>query len=133
MLEFHRKFRSRLDRWLDQGMGNCLMENSERREQLANCFMRFDGQRVIHHAWVIMPNHVHLLFSPLVPVAKLIQAWKGHSARLLGQGNIWQRDYYDTMIRDPEHYINTLRYIRRNPIKAKLTEKRYTIWERGLT
>jgi len=95
--------------------------------------MRFDGQRVIHHAWVIMPNHVHLLFSPLVPVAKLIQAWKGHSARLLGQGNIWQRDYYDTMIRDPEHYINTLRYIRRNPIKAKLTEKRYTIWERGLT
>ena len=26
--------------------------------------MRFQGERVVHHAWVIMPNHVHLLFTP---------------------------------------------------------------------
>jgi REP element-mobilizing transposase RayT len=92
--------------------------------------MRFDGERVDHAAWVIMPNHVHLLFSPRVPMEKLIQAWKGHSARLLGRGPIWQRDYHDTMIRDVSHFANALRYIRRNPLKAGLAEGRYTLWER---
>jgi hypothetical protein len=63
-------------------------------------------------------------------VEKLIQAWKGHSARLLGRGPIWQRDYHDTIIRDADHFANALRYIRRNPVKAKLPVGRYTLWEK---
>ncbi len=129
--EYHRKFSRQFEQWLDQGMGCCLFADPCARKVLADCLMRFEGERVRHQAWVIMPNHVHLLFSPLVPMEKLIQSWKSHSARVLGQGAIWQRDYHDTMIRDDDHFCNVLRYIRRNPRKARLPEGTYTLWERG--
>jgi putative transposase len=128
--EYHRRFSARFERWLDQGMGSCLFADPAAREVLRECLMRFDGERVHHEAWVIMPNHVHALFRPLVPMEKLIQAWKGHSARVLGKGSIWQRNYRDTMIRDSEHFANVMRYIRRNPLKAKLPEGRFSLWER---
>jgi putative transposase len=91
--EYHRRFSAKFERWLDQGMGSCLFADPAAREVLRECLMRFDGERVHHEAWVIMPNHVHALFRPLVPMEKLIQAWKGHSARVLGKGSIWQRNY----------------------------------------
>lgn len=91
--------------------------------------MRFHGERVHHHAWVIMPNHVHLLFSPAVPINKLIQAWKSVSAYSIGKGPIWQRNYRDTLTRDQDHFINAVRYIRKNPVKAKLTEDAFTLWQ----
>ena len=56
-----------------------------------------------------------------------MQAWKGISARRIGQGSIWQRNYRDTLIRDAEHFANAVRYFRRNP--AKLPAKRYTLWQ----
>ncbi len=91
--------------------------------------MRFQGERVNHHAWVIMPNHVHLLFQPVNPLGILLQAWKSVSAKLIGQGSIWQANYRDTLIRDGEHFANAVRYIRRNPIKAKLREDCFTLWQ----
>lgn len=127
--EYHRKFSRAIERWLDRGMGGCLFADPDARQVLEDCLMRFQGERVKHEAWVIMPNHVHLLFSPRVPMEKLIQSWKSHSARMLGRGSIWQRDYHDTMIRDADHFANALRYIRRNPLKAGLPEGRYSLWE----
>ena len=91
--------------------------------------MHFHNERVEHHAWVIMPNHVHLLFKPLVPMEELIKAWKGVSARKIGQGSIWQPNYRDTLIRDGEHFANAVRHIRRNPVKAKLPEGSFSLWE----
>jgi putative transposase len=130
--EYQRCFSMKIEHWLDEGIGSCLFADPEARRVLEECLMCFDGDRVFHQAWVIMPNHVHLLFSPRVPMGKLIQAWKAHSARMLGMGSIWQRDYRDTMIRDDSHYLNVLRYIRRNPLKAKLAEGRFTLWERSV-
>jgi REP element-mobilizing transposase RayT len=127
--EYHRRFSRRIEKWLDQGMGSCLFADSGARTVLAETLMRFQGERVQHHAWVIMPNHLHLLFSPRVPQEKLIQAWKSHSARTLGRGPIWQRDYFDTVIRDWDHLQNVVRYIRRNPTKAKLPERSFMLWE----
>ena len=128
--EYHRRFSAKIEAWLDRGMGSCLFAETEARKVLEDCLMRFDGERVRHQAWVIMPNHVHVLFCPLVPMEKLIQGWKGHSARLLGKGSIWQSNYRDTLIRDAGHFANVVRYIRRNPGKAKLGEGMYTLWER---
>jgi REP element-mobilizing transposase RayT len=127
--EYHRLFSRKIEKWLDQGMGSCLFADPASRTLLAETLMRFQEERVIHHAWVIMPNHLHVLFSPLEPQDKLIQAWKSHSARSLGRGPIWQRDYHDTVIRDWDHFQNVVRYIRRNPLKAKLTERSFTLWE----
>ncbi len=74
-----------------------------------------------------MPNHAHLLFKPMAPLEKLLQAWKGVSARRIGQGSIWQENYRDTIMRDGKHFENAVRYIRRNP--AKLRASDFTLWE----
>lgn len=127
--EYHRKFTLRLERWLDQGSGSCLLRSPSNRLILETSLMRFQGTRVQHHAWVIMPNHLHLLFSPLAPLPHLIRAWKSKSANEIGRGPIWQRNYRDTLIRDGDHFANAVRYIRRNPLKAKLREDEFTLWQ----
>ncbi len=127
--EYHRTFTARLEEWLDQGMGCCLFRDAAARQVLTDTLLKFQGIRVRHHAWVIMPNHVHLLFTPAEPMEKLLQGWKAHSARRLGRGSIWQRNYRDTKIRDATHFANALRYIRNNPVKTKLRQEEFTLWE----
>jgi putative transposase len=86
-----------------------------------------------------MPNHVHILFSLVEgqPLEKVIQGWKRVFSiginRVLGQdGTLWQKDYFDTMIRDWEHFSRVARYIRKNPSKAKLRDCEYSLRESDL-
>ncbi len=125
--EYHRKFTWKLETWLDEGFGSCRLKDPDIRKILENTLMHDHETKAIHHAWVIMPNHVHLLFTPLVPIEKLMQSWKGISARRIGMGSIWQKNYRDTLIRDASHLANATRYIRRNP--AKLKEGTFTLWQ----
>ena len=127
--EYHRKFTWKLESLLDEGSGSCLLKDSGARDILSNVLMRFQDERVEHQAWIIMPNHVHLLFKPLVPIEKLVQAWKSASAAGIGKGPVWQRNYRDTLIRDQDHFINAVRYIRKNPVKAELPEGAFTLWQ----
>ncbi|MFC7337531.1 transposase [Haloferula chungangensis] len=124
---YHRQFTYRFEHWLDCGYGSCLFNDPRNRQHLADVLMRFQGERVTHHSWVIMPNHVHLLFEPIAPLADLIKAWKGTSAHRIGRGSIWQKNYRDTLIRSAKHFVNAARYIRRNP--AKLPPGTFTLWE----
>ncbi len=125
--EYHRRFTWKLEAWLDEGAGCCLFNEPANREIMQAVLMRFQGVTVEHHSWVIMPNHLHLHFTPMRPLEKLAQAWKGTSARGIGRGSIWQKNYRDTMIRDGGHFANVVRYIRRNP--AKLPSGTSTLWE----
>ena len=125
--EYHRRFTARLEYWLDQGHGSCLLADAAVRTVMEEVLMKFQGSRVIHHSWVMMPNHVHLIFTPLQPIEELVGIWKSHSARKLGRGSIWQRNYRDTLIRDEEHFQNAVRYVRRNP--RKLRAGTFTLWE----
>ncbi|HYG73852.1 MAG TPA: transposase, partial [Planctomycetota bacterium] len=38
-------------------------------------------------------------------------------------GTLWQREYFDRYIRNAEHYGNTVRYIRENPVQANLCDR----------
>ena len=125
--DYQKRFIWHLEGLLDEGAGSCLLKVPANRDFLEASLMCFHGAKVEHQAWVIMPNHVHLIFTPLSPLEKLIQAWKGVSARKIGQGRIWQKNYRDTMIRDGAHFANAVRYIRRNP--AKLRAGTFTLWE----
>ena len=125
--EYHCRFTRKLESWLDEGAGSCIFSDPANRIALEEVLMCFQGERVEHHSWVIMPNHVHLLFTPLAPLEKLMQAWKGTCARRIGKGGIWQENYRDTMIRDSKHFANAVRYIRRNPLK--LRPGTFTLWE----
>ena len=83
-------------------------------------------------AYVIMPNHVHmiihisssdLLQGPMwasaptgVTVANLVKSWKTLVSKELGY-SIWQRSYYDHIVRDEQEYIRLIQYIEENPAK----------------
>jgi len=127
--EYHRNFTMKLERWLDHGSGACWFRDPSNRKIFEEIIMHFQGERVEHEAWVIMPNHVHLLFKPIDTIEKLVQAWKSVSAKRLGQGPIWQPNYRDTLIRDGEHFANAIRYIRNNPVKAKLRDDEFSLWQ----
>ena len=125
--EYHRRFTRQQEEWLDEGAGACLLAEPAHREIVQGVLMHYQEVKVEHHAWVIMPNHLHLLFTPKVPLEILLKAWKGTSARRIGSGSIWQKDYRDTLIRDSGHFANAVRYIRRNP--AKLKPGTFSLWQ----
>ena len=103
------------------------MRDAGNRKVLEATLMFDHGKRAEHEAWVIMPNHVHLIFSPKVSIEVLLQTWKGLSSRRIGRGGIWQKGYRDRLIRGSEHFVNAVRYVRRNPVK--LREGEFTLWE----
>ncbi len=134
--EHDEQFTARIDAWLDQGAGSCALRDATIRECVIGPLQNFDGMRYEHHAWVVMPNHVHVLFSPFAghTIESLVRSWKGISARRAnalhhGSGEFWMRDYYDRLIRDAGHFWRCARYIRRNPGKAKLGAGSYTLYE----
>jgi REP element-mobilizing transposase RayT len=78
------------------------------------------------HAWVVMPNHVHLLIAPLAPMAAITKAIKGatrrQANRLLGRTGeyFWQDESFDHWIRDDGEFEKVKKYIERNPVSAGL-------------
>ena len=134
--EYHRRFSGAMERFLDAGHGLCALRDTACRTVLEATLQHFDGDRFAHIAWVIMPNHVHLLFllKEGQALEKVVRNWKRRSAReinrMLGsKGTFWQKDYFDRIVRDQDHFANCVRYIRRNPLKAKLREGEYTLYE----
>jgi putative transposase len=95
-----------------------------------------DGKAYGLQAWVIMPNHVHLVVNVWqTPLSGLLNQWKGSSAydvnRLLGRrGVFWQRENFDTVIRDSDHLARAIRYTESNPTKAALVREAKQ-WQRS--
>jgi hypothetical protein len=61
--EYHQRFTGAIERWLDVGYGSCLLRRPAGARIVAETLQHFDGQRYSQIAWVVMPNHVHALFS----------------------------------------------------------------------
>ena len=120
--------RRRLEAWLDRGHGECWLRRREVAALVEKILLEADGRDYRMQAWVVMPNHVHLVVDVWdVPLVKLINGWKGKSSRqankLLGRrGPFWQEDYYDTLIRDEAHLKRAIRYTEQNPVRAFLAK-----------
>jgi len=79
------------------------------------------------HAFVIMPDHLHLLITPSETLEKAVQLFKGGFSfrakrELDWKFDIWQPGFTDHHIRDEEDWKRHLDYIRSNPIEARLVE-----------
>jgi putative DNA methylase len=122
-----RERRKRIEEALDRGRGACVLARAELATIVEEALRHFDGSRYRLHAWVIMPNHVHVLITPLSghSLSEILHTWKSYTAKLinkqLGQtGQFWQEEYFDRMIRDDQHFDAALEYIHNNPVKAGL-------------
>ena len=135
--EYHERFTHAMERWLDLGHGECLLRDPANAEIVAGALRFFDGSRVTQIAWVVMPNHVHVLFTLHSgwTLEEISTSWKTFTAReihkrLGRQGHLWMRDYHDRLIRNPKHLENCILYIRNNP--ANLRPREYLHYESAL-
>ena len=82
------------------------------------------------HAWVVMPNHVHLLITPRADVPNLLQTLKGSTARQANQllrrtgTPFWQEESYDHLVRSSLEFGRIENYIVQNPVQAGLVQWR---------
>ena len=78
------------------------------------------------HAWVIMPNHVHILIHPQTDLPRITKSIKAYSARkaneILGRTGepFWLDESYDHWVRTSEEFTKIVRYIQGNPVVAGL-------------
>ncbi|HEY1253581.1 MAG TPA: transposase [Terracidiphilus sp.] len=94
---------------------------------MVSTLKHYDGTGYKLHAYVIMPNHLHLLITPIESIEKSMQLIKGGFSfrakkELQCHGEIWQPGFTDHRIRDEEDWKRHLEYIRCNPIEARLVE-----------
>ena len=119
--------RRKLEAWLDRGQGECGLRQPAIATETENILLAGDGRTYRLQAWVIMPNHVHLVVDVWdTPLSRLLNLWKGRSARAANKllkrtGHFWEREYFDTRIRDAAHLQRAIRYTESNPVKAGLT------------
>jgi REP element-mobilizing transposase RayT len=105
---------------------------------VAGALYERDGRVNALEAFCIMPNHVHVVFTPLERedgtyhgLAKVMHSLKRFTA---GQGNgilgrsgaFWQPESYDHVVRDEAERRRIVRYVLNNPVKAGLVDE----WER---
>ncbi|HEY6349810.1 MAG TPA: transposase [Candidatus Angelobacter sp.] len=100
---------------------------------LEHCLFE-NGKKIHLHAVVIMPDHVHMLFTPLqkendeyYPLANIMNAIKGAAAHsvnklLRRKGALWLPESFDRFVRTPEGFDQRKLYIIGNPITAGLSK-----------
>jgi putative transposase len=76
------------------------------------------------HAFVIMPDHIHLLLTPNeITLERSIQLIKGgFSHRLASKLPVWQRSFTDKRMRTRDDFLTHRDYIHHNPVRARLCQ-----------
>ncbi len=135
--EHSRLFTLGFEQLLDDAHGKCILAQQPCRKIVSDALRHFHGERYHLDSFVIMPNHVHLLFHPLGEnkLEAILQTWKRFTAReinnLLGTtGSLWQREYWDRLIRSEKQFAWTRNYIFKNP--EKLRPGSFELWRRDL-
>ncbi len=95
---------------------------------IAESLKHFADQRYDLIAWCVMPNHVHVVFTPFAgeTLDDILHSWKSYTAHraceMLRLTRFWAREYFDRIIRNGRDLANTIAYVRNNPSKARLTD-----------
>jgi putative transposase len=146
-IEDIRERRTKLEEYLDRGAGECWLRDQRIAKLAEDALLFFHEQRYRLLAWCVMPNHVHVLVHVWqTPLWKLVAAWKKFVAPKalallraerrspdrpvdapsdgpIGRSALqafWQREYWDTFMRDETQEKTAIHYIESNPVKARL-------------
>ena len=125
--EYCARFVKPFDGMLDAGYGSCCLRDEKIREIVAGTLRHFDGGRYELFSFVVMPNHVHVLFRVFEgnSLAEIVHSWKSFSAKkinaVLGtNGALWQKEYWDRLVRSENHFRRCEKYISENPGNSKI-------------
>ena len=91
---------------------------------------QYDQEKYILHAFVVMPDHAHIIIKPIFnnSLVKIMQNLKGASAYQINKylnrsGKFWQSESFDHLIRDSIFLRDKWNYIRDNPVEARLVNR----------
>ncbi len=107
------------------GRGRCFFDDADRERYLGHLTVLARQGACAVHAYVLMPNHVHLLATPARGDAL---AWlmhrlaQRHAQRLNRErgrtGAVWEGRFHSSLVLDERHLIRCYRYIETNPVRA---------------
>ncbi len=130
-----------MEECLHRGYGSGLLRHPEIAKIVLKSWLDNNGRAYDLFEWVIMPNHVHLLFRPYpgYSMCDIIRTWKNSVSQIIRQTDlyrqatrdypddlkqaVWSMDYFDRAIRSNSHFYNMKRYIYNNPIGLKWNGK----------
>jgi len=120
--EYLERFPLRLQRWLDQGFGACVLARPELREIVESALRYFHEKRYQLGPCVVSLNHVHALVTPLDKhdLSTILHSWKSFTAnainrRLAQSGVFWQKESFDHIVRNEASFEKFRNYIQEHP------------------
>ena len=115
-------YRARIAEALDAGLGECLLRDPAIASIVEGALLNADGSRYEMFAWVIMPNHVHVLIRQPEGgrLPDIVHTWKSWTAKEINRhrgrtGRVWQSEYFDRYMRNQRQFDKTIAYIEDNP------------------
>lgn len=124
-IEHQRKLLLLINKYEDQGYGECFLRNDNVAQIVKDNLMFHNGKKYNLLCWCIMPNHVHVLVEMFsgISLSEVLHSWRSYTAHQINRvlnrtGQVWMAEYFDRYIRDYNHYQKVVNYIHNNPVKA---------------
>jgi putative transposase len=105
-----------------------LFRNERWVKLMIDTLYHYRGAAYLLHEFVIMPDHIHVLITPLTSLEKAVQFIKGgfsyRAKKELGSDmEVWQKGFSDHRIRDANDYAIHVSYVHQNPVKERFCVK----------
>jgi putative transposase len=102
----------------------------EDRKAYLRILRKFSGTASVQiNSYVLMPNHVHIIAIPEYKdsLAEMIGSAHGTYAEMFNAvhgtvGHLWE-GRFASFVMDDSHFWNALRYVERNPVRARLVKR----------
>ncbi len=106
-------------------LGKCVLRQPENARIVQDSILFFEAKRYYLSAWSIMPNHVHVVVTPIDShsLSDVLHSWKSYTSsqinkRLAQLGTLWERESFDHAIRSVEEWEYFICYTEENPAAA---------------
>jgi REP element-mobilizing transposase RayT len=108
-------------------LGSCLLAEPRIAEMVQNSVKHFHGRRYYLHAWCVMGNHLHVVYTAMGEHAPhdIHHSWKSYTAHqantiLNRTGTFWESEGFDHLVRSIEDLEWFIEYVENNPVAAGL-------------
>ena len=110
--------------------GENVFTNSKLAEEIIDCLKTCKNKLGCElYVYCLMPDHLHILMSPRdsgISISDFIKSFKSLTTRIYwkfsDRGRLWQRGFYDHIVRKEEDLVEITKYILNNPVRKGLVE-----------